>query len=229
MHYFLNKNIIKRNKSFLTYNYIDSDIYNPNNISLQSKKNLSEEFNIMKNSIIVILVGRMIWSKGINEFVEAGKLLFKKYPNIKLLLVGAEEKNNPDSVPTKYLKNLSLLPFIKWTNFRKDVPNLYAISDIAVLPSYYKEGGYPRAVTEPMSMGIPVIAANTPDCRGPIVNNENGLLVEPKDSQDLANKIKNLIDNKDLYKKISKNARKDILHKFDEKKVVKYLIDKLYP
>ena len=229
MHYFLNKNIIKRNKSFLTYNYIDSDIYNPNNISLQSKKNLSEEFNIMKNSIIVILVGRMIWSKGINEFVEAGKLLFKKYPNIKLLLVGAEEKNNPDSVPTKYLKNLSLLPFIKWTNFRKDIPHLYAISDIAVLPSYYKEGGYPRAVTEPMSMGIPVIAANTPDCRGPIVNNENGLLVEPKDSQDLANKIKNLIDNKDLYKKISKNARKDILHKFDEKKVVKYLIDKLYP
>lgn len=229
MHYFLNKNIIKRNKSFLTYNYIDSDIYNPNNISLQSKKKLSEEFNLMEDSIIVILVGRMIWSKGINEFVEAGKLLFKKYPNIKLLLVGAEEKNNPDSVPTKYLKNLSLLPFIKWTNFRKDVPHLYAISDIAVLPSYYKEGGYPRAVTEPMSMGIPVIAANTPDCRGPIVNNENGLLVEPKDSQDLANKIKNLIDNKALYKKISKNARKDILHKFDEKKVVKYLIDKLYP
>ena len=78
-------------------------------------------------------------------------------------------------------------------------------------------------------MGIPVIAANTTDCRGPIVNNENGLLVEPKDSQDLANKIKNLIDNKDLYDKISKNARQAILNKFDEKKVVKYLIEKLYP
>ena len=50
-----------------------------------------------------------------------------------------------------------------------------------------------------------------------------------KDSQDLANKIKNLIDNKDLYEKISKNARQAILNKFDEKKVVKYLIEKLYP
>ena len=118
----------------------------------------------------------MIWSKGINEFVEAGKLLFKKYPNI--LLVGAEEKNNRFS-PNKISKNLSLLPFIKWTNFRKDVP-FTAISNIAVLPSYYKEGGYPGSYRANV-YGIPVIAANTTDCRGPIVNNENGLLVEQKD------------------------------------------------
>ena len=64
-------------------------------------------------------------AKGINEFVEAGKLLFNKYPNIKLLLVGAEEKNNPDSVPTKYLKNLSLLPFIKWTNLVRKMFHIY--------------------------------------------------------------------------------------------------------
>ena len=228
MNYFLKKNILKKNKSLLTYNYIDSEIYKPNNTSNKIRNRLYKELHLKKDDLIVILVGRMIWSKGIREFVEAGKILYKKYSNIKLILVGAEEKNNPDSIPKSYLVKLASLSFIQWVNFRKDVPNLYSISNIAVLPSYYKEGGYPRAVTEPMSMGIPVIACNTVDCKGPIVDNKNGLLVEPKNPKDLAKKIKKLIENKNLYEKVSKQARLTILNKFDEKKIVKNLVDKLY-
>ena len=151
-----------------------------------------------------------------------------KNPNIKLLLIGAEEKNNPDSVPSEYLNRLSKYKFITWTNFRKDVPDLYSLSKIAVLPSYYKEGGYPRAITEPMSMGIPVIAADTPDCRGPIANMKNGILVLPKSPSDLAKKIKLLIENDNLYKKLSSEGRKTVIKKFDEKKVVKEVIRNLY-
>ena len=79
-----------------------------------------------------------------------------------------------------------------------------------------------------MSMGIPVIAANTPDCRGPIENMKNGILVLPKNSKDLANKIKLLIENNNLYKKLSSEGRKTVIKKFDEKKVVKEVIRNLY-
>jgi len=226
--YFTSRKLLNKKKTLLTYNYIDSDIYKPKKLRKQKCSKLHKEFDIKNNSIVIILVGRMIWSKGIKEYVDAGKILYRTYPNIKLLLIGAEEKNNPDSVPTEYLNNLSKYKFITWTKFRKDVPDLYSLSKIAVLPSYYKEGGYPRAITEPMSMGIPVIAADTPDCRGPIKNMQNGILVKPKNSRDLANKIKLLIENKKLYKKFSSESRKTVLKKFDEKKVIKEVIRNLY-
>ena len=135
---------------------------------------------------------------------------------------------NPDSVPRYYLDELSKLNYIKWTQFRNDVPFLYAISKIAVLPSYYKEGGYPRAVTEPMSMEIPVIAGDTEDCRGPIENNKNGLLVKIKDHHDLANKLEILINDHKFAKEISKEARKTIIKKFDEQIIIKKLLKQIY-
>ena len=65
MNYFLKKNILKKNKSLLTYNYIDSEIYKPNNTSNEIRNRLYKELNLKKDDLIVILVGRMIWSKGI--------------------------------------------------------------------------------------------------------------------------------------------------------------------
>ena len=228
MRYFIKRNILKRKKAVLTHNYIDSDIYLPNKLSKGQREILHKEFKIKKGTTVIILVGRMIWSKGIREFVEAGKILNKKYNGLKFLLVGAEEPNNPDAVPRAYLDDLSKLSFIIWTNFRKDVPALYSISNIAVLPSFYKEGGYPRAITEPMSMEIPVIAADTEDCRGPIVDMKNGLLVKAKDAIDLANKIEILIKDNDFSQKISKEARKTILNEFDEKIIIKELFQKIF-
>ena len=67
------------------------------------KRSLRRELNLTTKDIVIILVGRMIFSKGIKEFFEASKIVNKLYPNSKFLLIGAEEKNNPDSVPKDYL------------------------------------------------------------------------------------------------------------------------------
>lgn len=81
------------------------------------------------------------------------------------------------------------LPNLIRLDFRKDVRELYAMADLAVLPSYYKEGGYPRALLEPMALGKPVIAADTDDCRGPVEDLGNGYLVPPRDAAALARSI----------------------------------------
>ena len=228
LNYFLDRKIINSKKIILTKNYIDSDIYKPSVLSNQTRINLLNEFSFNEKDIIIILVGRMIWSKGVKEFVDAAHVLSKDFPHLKFLLVGAEEKRNYDSVPSEYLLNLVNYNYIRWTGFRTDIPDLYALSTIAVLPSYYKEGGYPRGITEPMSMEKPVIAANTIDCSLAISDKEDGLLVKPQDSEDLVSKIKYLLNNQSEMHEISKKARIKILNEFDEKNIIKDLIYKLY-
>lgn len=227
--YFISKNILDKNKKvILTPNYIDTVEYDPKLIEQTTKSNLLNELEIKYGDIVIILVGRMIFSKGINEFYEASFIVKNLYPKIKFVLVGAEEENNPDSVPKKYLNNLQKQSHFKYLGFRKDIKELYSISNIATLPSYYPEGGYPRAITEPMSMGVAVIAANTKNCSGSIDENINGLLVEPRNSKDLANKIITLIENPELRKKMGIKARESVIRNFDEKFIVKKVIDSLY-
>ena len=228
LNYFDSKKIINLDKVILTKNYIDSEEYKQNKINYDKKRKLRKELNLTTKDIVIILVGRMIFSKGIKEFFDASIIVNKTYPNSKFLLIGAEEKNNPDSISKEYLKKINQYKHIKWLGFRMDIKELYSISKIAVLPSYYPEGGYPRAITEPMSMGMPVIAANTKDCSGAIENNINGLLVEPKNPIDLSNKIISLISDPKKMKYLGKEARKSVLNKFDEKKVIKELINNLY-
>ena len=224
--YFRDKKMLKTDKLILTPNYIDSDEFKQFNLDSDLKKNLFKEFKFNKKDFIIIMVARMIYSKGIKEFVESSIKVNKLYPEVKFLLVGAEETNNPDSVPSHYFKKLKKYRHIKWLGFRNDIKDLYSISKIAVLPSYYPEGGYPRTLTEPMSMGKGVIAANTKDCRGPVTDEFNGLLVEPKNSDDLSNKIIKLISDPDKLKIIGNNARKTIVEKYDERKIIKKLLER---
>jgi len=226
LNYFKSKNMLSKDKIIITPNYIDSDEFKPFEMNIKDKISYIEKLKFNENDFIVILVGRMIFSKGIKEFIEASLLVNKIYTHVKFILVGPEEINNPDAIPTNYLLKLREYSHIKWLGFRKDIKELYSISKIAVLPSYYPEGGYPRTITEPMSMGKAVIAANTENCKGPINDNHNGLLVEPRDSNALSKKIISLISNPKKLDYLGKNARKTITENFDEKKIIKKLIDK---
>ena len=225
LNYFKSKFFLNKKKIIITPNYIDSDEFKPFELNKKEKLSLLKELNFRESDLIVILVGRMIFSKGIKEFIDASFLVNKLYSHVKFILVGPEEVNNPDSVPSNYLQQLKGYSYIKWVGFRKDIKQLYSISKIAVLPSYYPEGGYPRAITEPMSMGKAVIAANTENCRGPINDNFNGLLVAPKNSNDLSEKIISLISDQKKLDYLGRNARNTIIENFDEKKIIKQLLE----
>ncbi len=109
---------------------------------------------------------------------------------------------------------------LKWLGFRSDVKRIYALSDLAVLPSYYKEGGYPRALLEPMAMGKPVITTDIPDCKGTVEEGRNGFLVPAKDAKALAKAIENLILDEHMLKKFGEYSRVKAEREFDEKKIV---------
>jgi glycosyltransferase involved in cell wall biosynthesis len=98
---------------------------------------------------------------------------------------------------------------------------------VAVLPSYYKEGGYPRALLEPMAFGKPVVTTDIPDCRGPVEHGKNGYLVPVRDSMALAGAIELLIGDRMKNKKFGRYSRKKIENEFDDRKVVEKILAEL--
>ena len=225
MEYFENNGWLPANKSKLTKNYVDSDLFSPAAVVDAHVEKLKSEFADGKDSKIVLLSGRMIWAKGIQDFSEAAQLLSDSHPQIHFWLLGAAEPTSPDAVPLSYIHEIEGKSNLKWLGFRSDILDLYASCDIAVLPSYYREGGYPRALTEPMSMGKPVIAANCPDCNKPVDDGVNGFLVEVGESKSLAEKIVQILENPDMAKSFGAESRKKVLREYDEKVVIKELYD----
>lgn len=222
--YFLSKGIIKKKKTILTRNYVNTDEYVPYELSQESAKNLRSELGLEERDKVVIMVARMIWAKGIREFAEASKLLLSSLPHVKFILVGPGEEGIDDAIPVSYLRDCEKSGNFSWIGFRRDVKDLYALADVAVLPSYYKEGGYPRALTEPMAMAKPVIAADSVDCRGPVEDGRNGYLVAVKDSGSLARAIEILMKDERKRKEFGEYGRKKAEVEFDEKVIVRQVV-----
>lgn len=218
--YFLRNRIVKKAKSIVTKNYVDTEDYRPDGVPMERIAELRQEFGLRDGDAVVIMVGRLVWAKGVREFVEASKLLKERLPFVKFIFVGPKDDGALDGVPESYLRENEINANFVWTGFRKDVKDLYALADLAVLPSYYKEGGFPRGLIEPMAMGKPVIAADTEECRGPVEDGKNGYLVPVKDPEALAKAIEGIMLNRQMKEDFGLYSRLKAVRDFDEKVIV---------
>jgi N,N'-diacetylbacillosaminyl-diphospho-undecaprenol alpha-1,3-N-acetylgalactosaminyltransferase len=227
LEYFVSRGLAPAGKTILTKNSVNLDDYSLAAINPLRVQQLRQDLGLQDGQQVVIMVARMLWSKGVRELVEAAEALKEKLPGLVFLLVGPREEGSPDLIPEEFLREAEKRVPLRWLGFRKDVKELYALSDLAVLPSYYKEGGYPRALLEPMTLGKPVIAANLPDCRGPVEDGRNGYLVPPRDSQALARAIFRIMGDEELRRRFGQYSRRKIEREFDDQLVVARLIEEL--
>ena len=225
--FFLAQRMIDESKVVLTRNYLDTNRYKPIGKHTKEVAKLQKEINLEPNEKVVVMVARMIWPKGIKEFAEASILLKDRLPMLRFFLIAPLEDDSDDSVPESYIKDIELKSNLQWFGFREDVISFYALADLAVLPTYYKEGGYPRALLEPMSMGKPVIASDSEDCRGAVEHGKNGYLVPVKDSKTLADTIENLIKDEERREVMGEESRKKAVAEFDEKVIVSHALSEL--
>jgi len=224
LYYFIRKGLVTRSKSLLTSNAIDIKYFSTAAVSPEKLGQLRQELGLPSSGRVVVMVGRMIWSKGVREFIEASQLLKDKFPQVTFLLVGPLDQGTPYAVPEEYLRDSEKSGNFRWLGFRRDVRELYALADLAVLPSYYMEGGYPRAVLEPMALGKPVITTDTPGCRAPVAPGKNGFLIPPKDSQALAEAMEKLLQNEPLRREFGQCSRRKVEREFDERLVTEKII-----
>ena len=224
---FLGRKLITSNKVILTKNAVDLTDFCMERINKKTIQSLRKEFNLKDGDKVVVMVARLIEQKGIKEFAQSAISLSKRIPNLYFFLVAPEEPINPSMISAEYIRSIELKSNLKWLGFRKDVRELYALSDLSVLPSYYKEGGYPRALLEAMSYAKPVIAADTPECRGPVEHEKNGYIIPPRNHQALTEAISKIILDPELAYKMGQRSLAKMKNEFDDQVVFSTLLDEV--
>ena len=167
---------------------------------------------------IVMLASRMLWDKGVGEFVEAAKILKQEGVEARFVLVGENDSENPASISNSQLNEWNELETVEWWGEKIDMHKVLAQSSIVCLPSYRE--GLPKVLLEAASCGRAIIATDVPGCREIVHNGENGILVPLKDSSSLASAIKELINNPEKRKRMGKSGRKLVENEFSEEIVV---------
>jgi glycosyltransferase involved in cell wall biosynthesis len=166
--------------------------------------------------IQVTFVARMLKDKGLEELVDAARIIQKQgIDNIQINLVGMPHAVNPYSVSEKQLKLWQDEGLVNWQGFRSDIVEVWRESHIAVLPSYRE--GLPKSLLEAAACGRPIITTDVAGCREMVIVNgtgKNGLLVPVKNSNKLAKAIIELASNADLRKKMGQASREMVVKHF---------------
>ncbi len=167
---------------------------------------------------IVMLASRMLWDKGVGEFVDAAKILKDKKINARFVLVGENDPENPSSIPQEKLDEWHESGVIEYWGEQTKMHKVLPKASIICLPSYRE--GLPKVLLEAASCGRPIIATDVPGCREIVHNGENGILVPLKNSNSLASAMKELINNPEKRKIMGTNGRRLVENEFSEEIVV---------
>lgn len=163
-----------------------------------------------------LLIARLIWDKGIGEFIEAARMLRIHYQNVSFKLLGPFD-TNPRAIPKEDILKWHSEGVIEYLGETDDVRPFIQDCSIFVLPSYRE--GTPRSVLEAMSSGRPIITTNAPGCRDTVDHGINGFIVPVKDSVALSNAMEKFILNPALIHTMGAKSREIAVSKYDVNKV----------
>ncbi len=168
-----------------------------------------------KDKIIFTFIGRLLYDKGVVEFVEAAKIIKKEYKNAEFWLIGEIDKNNPAMVKEEDLINWVKNKTVIYHGFKQNVKRYISKSDCIVLPSYRE--AIARTISEGLAMAKPVITTDTAGCRETIEEGKNGYLVPVKEINSLALAMKKMIElPKEERIKMGKYGREKAIREFDD-------------
>jgi glycosyltransferase involved in cell wall biosynthesis len=170
----------------------------------------------------VLLAARLLWDKGLAEYVGAARHLQKDGRTIKFLLAGDQDSGNPAAVPEVTVLQWQTDGLLEWLGHVDDMPGLLTEVDIMVLPSYRE--GLPKSLIEAAACAVPLIATDVPGCREVITDGIDGLLVPVQDSTALAEAIRRLDDDRKFAKRLGIAAQEKALRKFDQDIVIEQTI-----
>ena len=174
---------------------------------------------IEAKSLIVLLPARMLWDKGVGEFIEAAKWLKRSMPEWRFILAGAADYANPTRVPVELLEELNAKQVIEWVGHVDDVTPYFSEASIVCLPSYRE--GMPKCLLEGAAAGCAIVTTDAVGCREAIVPGKSGLLVPIRDSVALKNALQLLMCDRGLRESYGYSGRKLAINKFGLDAVIK--------
>ena len=154
---------------------------------------------------VVMLASRMLWDKGVGEFVKVAKRAYKNKINAEFMLVGGIDNDNPMSIPLSTLKQWVSNGDVQWEGHSDNMPDMLASASIVCLPSYRE--GLPKVLLEAAAIGRPLIASDGPGCREIVRDKYNGLLVKMRDADSLYEAVLMLVNNRKMRETMGRNSR----------------------
>lgn len=167
--------------------------------------------------LIVTLASRLLWDKGVGEFVEAARMLKEQGVSARFVLVGEGDPENPTAILRDQLQGWHEEGVVEWWGRRDDMATVFAKIHIVCLPSYRE--GLPKVLLEAAACGRPIVTTDAPGCREIVQDGLNGFLVPVRDARAVAEALKKLLASPKLRQTMGMHGRKLVEREFTLEKV----------
>jgi N,N'-diacetylbacillosaminyl-diphospho-undecaprenol alpha-1,3-N-acetylgalactosaminyltransferase len=221
-HYYLSRKLCRPEQARLIVSAgIDVKAFSPDRFSLEERQRLRQERGLSPDAIVVTMIARLIAPKGVREFLQAAERLNGK---ARFVLIGEPDPGNFDSLTWEEIQAYVRRGLVLAPGWQNDVLPWLAITDVFVLPSYYREG-IPVTVLEAMAMGLPVVATDVPGCREAVVAGETGFLVPPRNVDELVQAIRKLVEDPALRRRMGQAGRARAVQRFAIERITAQYLD----
>ena len=198
---------------------VDVSEYSPKTQNSPESLELRKTLGISSDAFVAMFVGRLQLDKGLEEFVQAARLLKKQRSDIVFVMVGAPDPGNKRSVSNETLDTWISEGDVVFTGRREDVPKLMAMANAITTPTFYREG-LPRTLLEAAATGLPLIGTDMPGVREAITDGVNGILIPTRDSVALAKAVEELADDAEKAQRYGSASLERAKNEFDHRRVV---------
>jgi glycosyltransferase involved in cell wall biosynthesis len=201
---------IAREKIATVYNGIDTSLYHQgcrveNGISAIGQ-------GIKASDTVITTIASLVSYKGHKDILEAASIVRRKYPDLKYVFVGRDRGMKAALIEMR--DRLGLTENVVFTGEKNDIPDVLAASHIAVLASH--EEGFSNFILEAMSAGLPVVATRVGGNAEAVDSGKTGWLIQPRAPEQLAEKLLDLVENKERAVQFGRNGKKRVEEKFSE-------------
>jgi glycosyltransferase involved in cell wall biosynthesis len=209
-------------------NGVDIECFKKECLNANHQNELRQSLKIPDTADLIIgIIGRLTRKKGSGYLIEAVAKLLPDFPNLHLLIIGSELSTDPEPFQAELsakIQALKLNKNVTFTGKRQDIPEILGLLDIFVLPTFTHEG-LPRSILEAMAMSLPIVTTDVRGCREAVLNEKNGLIVPPQNSEKLAEALRKLLSNPELRKAYGRASRERVEAEYNEEFVFRRLTE----
>ena len=167
---------------------------------------------------LAVLPARMLWTKGVKEFVQAAKQLREQGVQARFALVGKADAGNPAAIDAAQLQAWQSTGDVEWWGHCDDMPEVYRQAHVVCLPSHGE--GLPKSLIEAAACGRAIVATDVPGCREIVRDGVNGILVQPGDVSALAGALRKLLADAGLRRRLGERGREIVVEEFSLNHVI---------
>ncbi len=197
---------------------VDLTAFRPDAVSASDQERAKAELGIEPGMLVVSMISRLLYPKGVTYYIEAARLVRKRRPDVCFLLIGEPDQGNPESVTDKDIEAWSGERSVNYIGYRDDVTTILAVSDLLVHPTYYAEG-IPKVLMEAAAMGKPIVTTKLPGIMQVVEDGVNGVLVPPRDVDKLVTAIEHILTEADVRDRYGSTGRRKVELEYSDQMV----------